>query len=176
MKNTILSCAALLCILASCKKSSSGSNYHVTATVDGTSQTFNVSPLAIQIQNGGLTMITIEGFSTNTSTTSTMALSWNNNVTTQKFGPATYADTAQNYSTMGVYAVSVGQSFVSGSGIEMLAAGTGTTIANHLKLVITSVDSTHIKGTFSGDFYQNSDISGAIKKVTNGDFDVPWKK
>lgn len=60
--------------------------------------------------------------------------------------------------------------------MAMSAANSNASIANHLKLVITSVDSILITGTFSGDFYLSGDITGTIKTITNGDFDVPWKK
>ena len=44
-----------------------------------------------------------------------------------------------------------------------------------MKIVITAIDSSTVKGTFSGDFYYMGDISGAKKTITNGDFYVPWK-
>ena len=177
MKKTALICIALLCIITSCKKSnSSGSNYHVTATIGGTAQTFNVSPLATIISNSGYELIAIEGFSSSSSSTQSLALSWNNNVLNQSFGAATYSDTASNYGIIATYVPAFSQSYVGGSGIEATAIGTGVTIANHLKIVITAVDSTHVKGTFSGDTYYQGDISGNVKTITNGDFDVPWKK
>jgi hypothetical protein len=77
---------------------------------------------------------------------------------------------------MGIYNPSVSQSFVGGSQSTGYASNIGVTGVNHLKLVITSLDSTAVKGTFSWDFYYNADLSAAKKSITNGDFFVPWKK
>ena len=176
MKKTSFICIAVLCIFASCKKSNSSSGYHVTATIDGTTQSFNVSPVAVALNDSGYQQITIVGLSSTSSIAGSLGVTWSNNVTTQGFGVATYTDTATSYAITGDYIPNMTSSYVSGSGMVMTAANSNVSIANHLKLVITAVDSTHIKGTFSGDFYFSGDITGAIKTVTNGDFDVPWKK
>lgn len=148
----------------------------MTATIAGTAQTFNVSPLAISVSNGGLTMVSIEGFSSNSSTTESLAIAWTSTTPGLTFGTGTYYDTVTSYATIGTFVPSVSQSYVSGSGVTGIAAGSGVTVTNHLKIIITAVDSTSVKGTFSGDFYYMGDITGAVKTITNGDFDVPWKK
>ncbi|HEV2483229.1 MAG TPA: hypothetical protein VGS79_26370 [Puia sp.] len=176
MNKFFILCGALLCLFISCKKSNSSSNYHVTATIGDSTLTFNTSPQAFVINLAGQTDITIEGFASS-SLTRSLALGWTNDyIPNSSFGVGTYSDTSINYGIVGTYIPGGTQEYVSGSGIYLLAESSGATIANHLKIVITAVDSTHVQGTFSGDFYYGSTITGAIKTITNGDFDVPWKK
>lgn len=168
------------CVLVSCKKSNSGSSnsYHFTATVDGKAQTFNVSPLATRITAYGITDIVIEGFNgTSSSNTQTLSLGWvNSSANSTPFGTGTWSDTSRKYAIAGVYAVPNTDQYASGTNVTGQASLSGVTITNHFKITITSMDSTAIKGTFSGDFYDMGNVSGAKKTITNGDFFVPWKK
>jgi hypothetical protein len=179
MRKTALLVALSLGVLASCKKhSGSSSSYHFTATIDGKAQTFNVSPLATRLSAFGLTEIAIEGFNgTGTNNTQVLSIGWTAEPpSTAIFGTGTWADTSQSYETIGTYVVSTNEQYVSGSGVTGAATTSGTKGINDLKITITSLDSTAVKGTFSGDFYFMGDISGAKKTITNGDFYVPWKK
>ena len=179
LKKTLLFSALLVCAFVSCKKNnsaSSGGNYHFTATIDGKAQTFNVSPLAVRVTNSGVSLIGIEGFTSASSTTQVLAVSWTNNPpNSAAFTVGTYSDTASKYAIGGNYNPSTTEAYVSGSGIES-GATTNIPFANRLKIVITAVDSTTVRGTFSGVFYLNGDLTQAKKTITDGDFYVPWKK
>ena len=158
-----------LCVFASCKKSgSSSSDYHMTATVDGQSQSFNLSPLAVKVTNGGLSIIALEGYAGNQSNQQIMAMSWTSYSVGQILVAGNYSDTSSKYALGGNYNPSISVSYVGGNNI--MTGGT------HLKMTITSIDSTAVRGTFSGDFYLNADPSSPKKTITNGDFYVPWKK
>ena len=180
VKKILLFSTLFVCVFASCKKNNSGSssNYHFTATIDGKAETFNVSPFIFKVTNSGISQIAIEGFTATTASSGeVLAISWaNTGLGAASFTTGTYSDTASNYSITGVYNPSVSQSFVGGYQSTGYGSSIGVTGLNHLKLVITSLDSTAVKGTFSGDFYYNADLSGAKKSITNGDFFVPWKK
>jgi len=52
---------------------------------------------------------------------------------------------------------------------------TAKNMVNHLTTTITSFTNGEIKGTFSGDFYYNSNPAGAKKSITNGAFYVKVK-
>jgi hypothetical protein len=171
--------AVSLGLLLSCKKNSGSSNsYHFTATIDGKAQTFNVTPLATRISAYGATEIAIEGFNgTGASNVQALSIGWTATPpSTTKFGTGAWSDTSQNYSTIGTYVVSTSEQYVSGSGVTGVATLSGTKGINDLKIVITSMDSTAVKGTFSGDFYLMGDITGTKRTITNGDFYVAWKK
>jgi hypothetical protein len=163
-------CVLSLCVFVSCKKSggSSSSDYHFTATVDGQSQSFNLSPLAVKVTNSGVSMIAFEGFAGNQSNQQVIAMSWTSLYAGQNLTVGNYSDTASKYALGGNYNPSITVSYVAGSGI--MTGGT------NLKMTITSIDSTAVKGTFSGNFYLNGDPSSPKKSITNGDFYVPWKK
>jgi hypothetical protein len=59
-----------------------------------------------------------------------------------------------------------------GSSLVVLARSGGINISNHLKVTITELRYRTIRGTFSGDFYEQMDPRGIIKKVTDGSFYV----
>ena len=169
LKKLSFFCVLSLCVFASCKKSGgSSSNYHFTATVDGQSQSFNTSPLAVKVTNSGVSLIAFEGFAGNQSNPQVMAISWTSFTVGQNLVVGNYSDTSSKYDLGGNYNPSISVSYVGGGGIV-----TGGT---HMKLTISSLDSTAVRGTFSGDFYLNGDPSSPKKTVTNGDFYVPWKK
>lgn len=175
MKKTALLIAVSLGLLASCKKSNSGSSssYHFTATIDGTAQTFNTSPLATRLTAYGITQVAIEGFNgSSSSNIQTLTVGWQSSTPGTNFGVGTWTDSSQKYSVVGVYAPVTLQDYASGNAVT---AGTNYA-GNHLKITITSIDSTAVKGTFSGDFFLQGSLSGTKKTVTNGDFYVAWKK
>ena len=167
-----------VCLLA-CKKNNSNSsgNYHFTATIDGKAQTFNVSPMAVRITNGGYSIISIEGFTAASSTTQILALSWDNvPAVSSTFTTGNYSDTASTYGLSANYNPTTNESYIAGGEVIAYPTGTLPTGVNHLKITISSLDSTAVKGTFSGDFFYNADPTAAKKTITNGDFYVPWKK
>ena len=56
------------------------------------------------------------------------------------------------------------------------AVAYNVTIAHHFKLNIISMDNKTIKGTFSGDYFQDGDVqSGTRLNITNGDFYVKFQ-
>jgi hypothetical protein len=181
VKKIVLFSVLFVCVIASCKKSNSSSSgsstpgYHFTATIDGKAQPFNVNPWAISNTIRGITFVSIQGFTdSSVSLGQILALGWiNSNVGTAYFTTGSYLDTATSY-------ILPGDSYICGSqaGGFGLLAGPGVDVnnRNHLKITITSLDSTAVKGTFSGDFFFNADVTGEKKSITNGDFFVPWKK
>jgi hypothetical protein len=178
-KKTILFSALFLCLFASCKKSnsnSSNSNYHFTATVDGKAQTFNVSPLATQLTAYGVTTVAIEGFTGTGTATQAFILGVTSDLASSfTFHTGAYSDTTVGYSLTGSFTTSGAQAYASGTSVTGEASSAGVSV-NHLKITITSLDSTAVKGTFSGDFFFEGDLTGTKQTITNGDFFVPWKK
>jgi len=172
VKRSFLFAGLLLCAGISCKKSNSGSSgsYHVTATVDGKAEKFNVNAIADKITVQGVTSLTLTGFVTNSPTGETITL----NVSTIYGRPlpikaGTYSDTTTLYDVDGFYQTSMSDMYEAGTSISQSA---GTAIVNHFKLVITSLDSSSIKGTFSGDFIGGIGSDQPKKTITNGDFYV----
>ncbi len=86
----------------------------------------------------------------------------------------TYVDTAFGWDVEGAYAESQSSIYIAGSVLASDALNLGVTVANHLKITFTSIDSTAVKGTFSGDFYLNGEdpSRGPDRPITNGSFDA----
>jgi hypothetical protein len=55
-----------------------------------------------------------------------------------------------------------------------VASGANITI-HHFVLNITSINSTAIQGTFSGDLFSNGDPSTTAKALTNGTFNAKFQ-
>jgi hypothetical protein len=90
---------------------------------------------------------------------------------TQVVTEGEYADSTTGFQAHSVYVDSVSNEvYVSGSNLQIAAAGSGITIPDHLKITVTELGEFTVRGTFSGDFYLNGDISGKMIKITDGLF------
>ena len=175
MKKNATLCLFLFTVLLSCKKGNSGSgSYHMTATVGGTAKTFNTAVVATKDTVGTYVFITVTGVASATTGEEINLTLDNSNGGIIK--PGTILDTDLKFNLACTYSPSIGVSYIAGTAVADLAAGTGVTIVNHLKLVITSLNNTAIGGTFSGDCYANGAVGGAIKTVTSGDFYVKFQQ
>ncbi len=174
MKKTLALSAVLIGLLFSCKKSNSDSSgsYHITANIDGTAKTFNSSALAVKITSSGFTSLGVGGGASPTTTASDVVLINISNIPGGKpIVAGTYTDTSSSFTisctyTLNPTSIYMGSTDVTGTGLPYSA------IKNHVKVVISSIDATSVKGTFSGDLYNNGDITGAKKTFTSGDFYV----
>ena len=172
---------ALLAVLligsfSACNKSNSGASasYHLTATIDGKAETFNVNDIATRTTLGGVTYIAITGFATSSPTGETMSLSLSNGFSRVAFKPGTYSDTASSCDIAGIYQASLSSQFLAGTSVTQSSLLSSVSIANHFKVAITSIDSASMKGTFSGDYFAGGDPTGAKKTITSGDFYVKF--
>jgi hypothetical protein len=174
----------LVISLFSCKKSSSNSNpstskYFISCTINGANKTFNVSTQAIDSNfGGGLEMVGIGGLSDTSGTPEGFDLSIQNDPTLQPITTGNYTDTSSsvtlNSDILSNYYIGISDAnyFNAGTVFAEIMSGSGSTLTNHLKVSITLLSSTEIKGTFSGDYYANQDPSAtsSIHTVTNGNF------
>lgn len=176
MKKHLFFAALLLGAFISCKKNNSGSSasYHVTATVNGKAETFNVNDVATKVSLGGATYISITGFVTSSPTGETLSLGLSNNAGGPAIKAGTYADTSTRYEVTGIYQSSITQQYLAGSNVFINAQGGGTPLTNHFVLVVTAIDSSSIKGTFSGDYFIAGSPGSDKKTITNGDFYVKF--
>jgi hypothetical protein len=172
VKQFLLFAGLLLCAGISCKKSNSGGgSYHVTATVDGKAETFNVNVVADKITTQGVTSLSIVGFVTSSPTGETMSL----NLSTIYGHPlpikvGTYSDTSTLFNVSGIYQTSITDAYLAGTSVFQASGSGSPAVVNHFKLVISALDSTSIKGTFSGDFFSGGGTDQPKKAITSGDF------
>jgi len=171
----------LLFSIWSCKKSSSkpaGTSYFISAMVGGSAKTFNVSALAADTTlSGGSTGIVIIGLSDSTGSPAAFDLTISNSPGLKPITTGTYTDTSTSYTLNSDYYSNyyATMSFNAGTGFASIASGAGISITNHLKVVITSLSSTEIKGTFSGDYYFDGDPSASATTITNGSFYLKFR-
>jgi hypothetical protein len=173
MKKCILFAMLLVGAGLACKKGNSGGSFHVTATINGKNETFNVSAVATRLTIAGATHISIGGLATSTPTGEAVQMQ----LASHPGGPAikvgTYTDTTTQYDLVGIYWVDVYHGYLAGTSIyQGSLGGASAPVTNHFKLVITAMDSSSIKGSFSGDYYAAGSTDSAKKTVTNGDFYV----
>jgi hypothetical protein len=162
---------SLFLLISSCKKSSSAS-YSVAANVSGTSVGFNAAAYAVVSSTPQGNVILIQAVA-NPMTGQSITLNVGNSAGNAPIVTGTtYVDTATDWNVEGIYAESQSSIYIGGTVLAVDALNVGVTVANHLKITFTSIDSTAVKGTFSGDFYLGEDPNGAIKSITDGSFDV----
>jgi len=172
MKKPIALSFLLLCFFLSCKKSNSGSDsgsYHVTASLDGSAKTFNLTTVATTITNGGYTSVGVTGIASAT-TGETMSVTITNTPSGKPIVAGTYTDTMANFAIAAAYRLNTTTTYFGATNVTQAAISIGRPVVNHLKIVITSIDASTVKGTFSGDLFLNSDPTAAKKTVTSGDF------
>jgi hypothetical protein len=161
MKKIIFPVVCSLLIFFSCSKSaSSASGGSITATVNGSNQTFNTSALAISEAASGAYSLAITGFegAANNSNQVTIGIAGSSPITTG------------TYTTFGSAADEVSMVYSLPGNIEYAA------ISNAPQVTITSISTTNVQGTFSGILTLYSGTSSTTtESVTNGKFNVSIK-
>jgi hypothetical protein len=159
-------------MFASCKKSDSGQPAnHVSGSVDGAAKSFNYTTSATKVTNGSMNSVSIMGVAdaTGTATLNIAVQNFNGPIT-----PGSYIDTVSSKGQIGLNYMfpALNQVYMGGTAVYFNAT---TAITNHLKVVIASIDSVSVKGTFSGDVFLQGNSSSTKKTITNGDFNVKFK-
>jgi hypothetical protein len=153
-------------VLVSCKKSSSGSA-PLQATISGTVTGFGTDAAGITTSFGGENTITINGFSgsvTSSPNSFTVTIASANPIVA-----GTYTDT----STVSANAASL--QYAPYGGTTFFQSVSGGQASHPTTVVVTSVSSTQIAGTFQGTVYVNGDTTNTTttpKIITNGTFNV----
>jgi hypothetical protein len=176
MKKVFILSIAAFGLFASCKKSSSPSAppSGISATINGTSKSFNTAPFATKLRQSGIDEIIVYGALASGETISVM-------ISNQLSGgidsivTGSYPDTSTRFSVAVGYQTGGASSVAYGGGTSVdgsQGSGTGT---NHVVVNISSITSSSIIGTFSGNIYLNGDPAAASWPVTNGSFNVGFK-
>jgi hypothetical protein len=170
MKKSALFALLLAFAAVSCKKSDSGSSgYHMTATIAGQAKNFNQTPpIATNQISGAEGVLTITGI-LNASTGETFMIMLTN-TDGKLFTAGTYTDDMDQVDMQAVYTVGVAKQYYAGSAMASEAITEQVTIKNHLKIVISSIDTKTVKGTISGDMFDGGAVTGTPTPMVNGDF------
>ena len=169
MKKSALFAILLAFAAVSCKKSDSGSGYHMTATIGGQAKNFNQTPpIATNEISGGEGVLTITGILNASTGESFMIMLTRPDA--KLFTAGTYTDDMDQVDMQAIYALGVAKQYYAGSAMASDAITQQVTIKNHLKIVITSIDTKTIKGTISGDLFDGGDVTATPTSMVNGDF------
>jgi hypothetical protein len=173
----LLSILFIACFFLSCRKERSNNNneaFYVTCTVDGTPMKFNGYVFCHYEWAGGYKAVTINGATGMSSTAASVGFVITNYPGADSINTGTYTDASTDFELLASYAPNISAiAYDAGTTVFNEAKLTGTIIANHFTVKITSLNNQTAKGTFSGDFYYDGDPSGAKKTITNGEFYVP---
>jgi hypothetical protein len=168
MKKYALFALVLISTAMSCKKSNSGSGYHMTANIGGTNKSFDQTPpiAARQTSPGPTNVVTVTGI-LNSSTGESMILTI---FSSKDIVAGTYTDSNADFDVSVVYIASLVNQYYTGTSMATEAESQSITIKNHFKLVISSIDARSVKGTFSGDMFDDGNVTTTPKPLTSGDF------
>ena|ERR1700733_3749524 len=157
MKRILIPLIALTGLFASCKKSSSSPSIPpgISATLNGTSKNFSVGAIASKGHSAVTSYIEIGG-AVSLTTGESILISLTNGLSggVDSLVVGTYSDTSTRFTVNLTYTISnsnnddyEGGSYVDGSQVP------GIAVTDHLTVVISSITSTAITGTFSGNLY-----------------------
>jgi len=175
MKKLSVITILFLLIFESCKKDDSEGNYHVSFTVDGVNKTYTGHVLAHTDTTAGYTTLTILGATSSFSFDDYLGIYLDNYPGGVNITPGQYEDNFTNFTLLTTY-TNNSMEYEAGQTMADNAVAYNVTIAHHFKLNIISMDNNTIKGTFSGDYFQDGDVqSGTRLNITNGDFYVKFQ-
>ena len=162
----------IVCFFSCKKEHSADTNYHVSFAVNGVTKNYTGHVLAHADTTSGYVEFTILGTNTMTSTDDYLGIYLNNDPGGSNIASGQYQDAATSYTLLTTYQNS-GREYEAGQTVAQDAATDNITIANHFKVIITSMDKNTTRGTFSGDYYENGDVQGTKISITNGEFYAP---
>lgn len=179
MKKIVILSIAMIGMFASCKKSSSSTPTGVSATIGGSNKNFSTLTAATKTNLGGFDEIVIMGEVASGTTASTIDITIANDLGggVDSIVAGTYADSSTKFSVSVDYLTSSGSlplPYSGGTNVD--GSQSPASVPNHLVVTISSITSTSIKGTFTGNLYLGGDATSTALAVTNGSFNLPLKQ
>jgi hypothetical protein len=146
-------------------------NYFITCDVDGVTKSFNANASATKTTTTwNFTILDFKGL-ISAAGSETLSIGIDNSLSADSIVAGTYSDTSSKFSLEALYVSPSSVAYDAGTAITSKTKNA----VNHLTTTITSFSNGEIKGTFSGDFYYNSDPTSTKKSITNGSFYVKVK-
>jgi hypothetical protein len=165
-----------LVTLVSCQKETSGrptsDDFYVSFFANGVKKTYTTFAAAHRDSENGHATLKIVGNSSLTTFTDVMGFYIGNYQGSADIAAGEYEDISPNFLLLSTYE-NGGKTYEAGETLALEAISSGATIANHLKLKITSINNETARGTFSGDYYTDADAKNGTKlSITGGEFYV----
>jgi hypothetical protein len=170
MKRNHLFVLLLLAVLAGCKKESEEEEYFLSFMANGAEKRYTAYVTAGEEVTAGYTTLIILGSVSATATNDYLGIYINNDPGLRGIGTGEYTDASTNFTVLTTHARN-GLDYEAGQTVVMDATYYGVTIPNRFKVTITQRSGDKIRGTFSGDYYEDGDVRFGEKiTITNGEF------
>lgn len=170
MKRNHLFVFLVLSLLVGCKKESEDEEYYLSFMANGVEKRYTGYVTAGEEVTAGYTTLIVVGSVSATSTNDNLGIYINNDPGLRGIGTGEYTDASTNFTVLTTHARN-GFDYEAGQTVAMDAVYYGVTIPNRFKVTITQRDGDKIRGTFSGDYYEDGDVRFGEKiTITNGQF------
>ena len=156
---------------SSCSKSTTGPYYHITCSVNDTPRTFNANAFAFNEGDSIGPQIVVSGMTDHTFTSGSISFAITQDSAAHPIATGIYTDTSTLFQLDGSYTPNSTMAiYEAGTEFANEASAAGVFILDHLTIIVTSISTEEIQGTFSGDFYRNGNPALPIETITDGDF------
>lgn len=153
-----------LLLLSSCNKDK-GDSTVLKCKVDGVPIEFTTAFAHVDDPAGGVSGLLING-QKNGSTPANFLIA----ISTLPVTEREYTDTESNVNTLVVYGADGTTQYDAGTMVYQSALRENVTLVNHLRVRVTELSKTSVRGQFSGDFYEEGDVLGTKITITEGEF------
>lgn len=172
---------AFLCtLLFSCQKEDSNiedTNYHLSCKIDGVLTTFNVDAAAGEDNDVEIWAFAVGGRNADSANSKIFGIVINSLEDNVRVTPGTYTDNETRFEVFtGFFDPVTELEFGAGQELYDDAIFTGVPIQNHFKVELKELNEKIARGTFSGDYYEDYESTGTVKKVTEGEFYLKIQK
>lgn len=150
--------------ISSCNKDKEDSTV-LKCKVDGVPIEFSTAFAQVDNPAGGVAGLVINGQNTgNPPSTFVIAIS------TLPITEREYTDTESNVNTLASYNADGTTQYNAGTMVYQSTLREGVTMVNHLRVRLTELSNSSVRGQFSGDFYEDGDVLGTKVTITEGEF------
>ena len=145
-------------------------NYHISFTVDGVARKYSLYTFAHLDTLSGYIELSAGGTDSPTSLDNSMAFYVNNYPGNTAITTGEYADNSVNFEVLSTYTEN-GEEYEAGQSIAEEAVNQNFVIPHHFKIIITAIDKSSVRGTFSGDHFKFGTLATTPKRsIANGEF------
>src|SRR5688572_10827369 len=162
MKKFLLLSLFAVVLLVGCSKDKEDSPYFVKYTVNGQQKSYTGYTFGhFEPVGGGLTELSILGANTPSADDNYMGIYINNYPGVLPITTGVYEDSSLDFTVLATHSIDDVESY-GGQSVSDDIVQYGISGHNRLKVTITEITSTNIRGTFSGDYYEGGDVLGGM--------------
>ena len=175
LPSTLLLLGTFMLVFNSCKKDEAQQKkFYMICKINGVKTEFSASTSAISIWDSGDKATSISGIMDSTMSTYAIGFTIENFPSQDSITVGNYTDTSTRFDVLCVYyKLDYSLRYEAGTSEYQDQVYYNAPTGNHFVGTITSITSEGIRGTFSGDFYENGDVQqGSVINITDGEFYV----